>query len=203
MLEDLYRRLLKKYMPDESYISACWEELRRLYAAETRYYHNFSHLRAMWEEARPLLPEIGDPDALLLAIFYHDAVYDVTRRDNEEKSAELFERHMKMTAFPPIDFVKELILQTKTHAESPSFDVNTFTDLDLSILGSSPEKYRAYAEGIRKEYGRMDPGINRSGRRKILEYFLTLPAIYKTPYFYKKYEKPARENLSRELRELA
>jgi predicted metal-dependent HD superfamily phosphohydrolase len=198
-LELLFTELLKKYTKDIDYVNRCWRELEGLYSASDRYYHTLTHLERMWAEAEALLPELSYPDAFLLALFYHDAVYDVERRDNEEKSADLCAEHLRKTDYPEINRVRALILATKRHESGDSFDMDAFTDLDLAILGSDPETYDAYARAIRLEYGRFRPEDNERGRGEILRRFLSLPAIYKTPRFREKYEALARANLTREL----
>ena len=42
----------------------------------------------------------------------------------------------------------------------------------------------------------------RAGRRRVLGEFLARPRLYSTDYFYSRYERQARENLSRTLARL-
>src|SRR5437868_3820663 len=66
-------------------------DLARRWSEAHRVWHGPGHLRAM---VAGISAEAAadDRDALLLAALYHDAVYDPTRSDNEEASAELLRR---------------------------------------------------------------------------------------------------------------
>lgn len=69
-----------------------WEEIAGEYTTNGRFYHNLEHLDhllSLWETFHP---ELEDPDTVQFSIFYHDIVYDVTRNDNEEKSARRAEK---------------------------------------------------------------------------------------------------------------
>jgi predicted metal-dependent HD superfamily phosphohydrolase len=97
-------------------------------------------------------------------------------------------------------FINEIILATKTHVPNENPDVNFFTDADLSVLGQSFEVYIKYYENIRKEYAWYPNIIYNRGRKKVLEHFLAMERIYKTDYFFDKFEKQARSNMAEELR---
>jgi predicted metal-dependent HD superfamily phosphohydrolase len=85
---------------------------------------------------------------------------------------------------------------------SENTDTNLFTDADLSILGQPWETYLAYAQNVRKEYGQYPKIIYRSGRKKVLRHFLEMERIFKTEYFFEKYEICARKNIEQELENL-
>jgi predicted metal-dependent HD superfamily phosphohydrolase len=60
------------------------------YAQPWRAYHNVSHVERMfriWQGVAQTVAVI-DPIGMALAIWFHDAVYDPKRHDNEEQSAE-------------------------------------------------------------------------------------------------------------------
>lgn len=154
----------------------------------------------MLEMLEPFRPQVEDWDVLLLALFYHDAVYNVRRSDNEAQSAALAGAHLQSIGFSTvrIERCKAHILATKGHAAAQDSDTDLFTDADLSILGAPWEVYQQYAQNIRKEYGLFPDIVYRPGRRKVLEHFLAMPHIYKTPVFQAEREVQARENLQRE-----
>ena len=81
-------------------------------------------------------------------------------------------------------------------------DTNILLDIDLSILGENPMKYKEYCENIRKEYQIYPDFIYRKGRQKVLENILKLDSIYKTEFFKQEYESQAKENLTLELNQL-
>src|ERR1700704_4371006 len=64
-------------------------ELRRAYAALDRHYHGLPHIEALLALAEQHAGAIADRDAMDAAIWFHDAIYDTRRKDNEERSAQL------------------------------------------------------------------------------------------------------------------
>jgi predicted metal-dependent HD superfamily phosphohydrolase len=90
-------------------------------------------------------------------------------------------------------------LATKTHILAADSDTNFFTDADLSVLGSDWESYSAYFKNVRKEYAIYPDFIYNSGRKEVLKHFLGMNQIFKTDFFYAKFEAQARLNLEREL----
>ena len=69
--------------------AALKRRLTPLYAAAERHYHGLAHIEALRRLAARLRAELNDPAAVDAAIWFHDAVYDSRRADNEEKSAAL------------------------------------------------------------------------------------------------------------------
>src|SRR5262249_44984090 len=65
------------------------DELVRAYSAPDRHYHNLPHIEAMLDLMRAQERALSDPRSVEAAIWFHDAVYDPRRHDNEEKSAAL------------------------------------------------------------------------------------------------------------------
>jgi predicted metal-dependent HD superfamily phosphohydrolase len=155
----------------------------------------------MLSELIPVQTKINDWDTILAALFYHDIIYRPTSKYNEEKSAELAEARLIQLNFPPsqIEKCKQTILATKIHLESTDMDINYFTDTDLCILGQSWETYLAYAKNVRKEYSIYPDFIYYPGRKKVLTHFLNMQSIFKTVFFFDKFEQRAKENLNREL----
>src|SRR5688572_15448512 len=63
-------------------------ELMRAYSSPDRYYHNLTHIQdclSVFDQTSSL---VAHPEEVELAIWFHDAVYDTRRSDNEQKSAE-------------------------------------------------------------------------------------------------------------------
>jgi predicted metal-dependent HD superfamily phosphohydrolase len=135
------------------------------------------------------------------ALFFHDAVYDPTRADNEERSADLAEGHLKAMGESArfVAVVRDLIMDTR-HVTSPaSNDGRYVVDIDLSILGEAPDRFEAYERAIRREYQHVPEEAFRVGRAKVLRAFVDRPRIYGTDVFRDRYEAAARENLARSL----
>lgn len=201
MLKDKFISLVSKYNDDILLIERLWQEIEIHYSARGRYYHNLQHLKNMYGELLQCKNQIRDFDIVLFSMFYHDIIYKATAKDNEEKSADLAVKRMLETGCNNeiTAKCKAHILATKNHGNSNDTDTNLFTDADLSILGSTWEEYIKYSRQIRKEYSIYPDLIYKPGRRKVLEHFLEMKSIFKTPYFAEKYESQTRKNLISEL----
>ena len=73
-------------------VDAIFHDLTARYAEPQRAYHTMEHVTeclSHFDTARHLLAR---PDEVELALWFHDAVYDPRRGDNEEQSARLAER---------------------------------------------------------------------------------------------------------------
>lgn len=187
--------------------NSCFRELLNRYAEPQRHYHTLQHIHALLSLTGKYISLISRPDLLRLAIWYHDAVYNPQREDNEEQSAILARKHLTEMAFPPevIATVEQYILATKRHSFPPGTatpDGLFFLDLDLSILAAPPDQYDQYTRQIREEFSRYPGFLYRSGRKKVMKHFLDKPRIYLTPHCHEMWEKKARENLTRELQSL-
>ena len=154
------------------------------------------------------IPVMSDPDRRLLtwAIWWHDAIYDPTRGDNEDASAVLARRDLPAlgATAAEIDEVCRLILLTKGHTVAAGDRLGALmVSIDLSILGAAPADYDAYAVAIREEYGHVADAAFRAGRLGVLLGFVEAPEIFPDPDFHARCEAAARANLAREIAALA
>jgi predicted metal-dependent HD superfamily phosphohydrolase len=185
-------------------------ELARAYTASDRHYHGLAHIEAMLEMAQAHDAALSDPDAVEAAIWFHDAIYDTRRHDNEEQSAALAaERLAALASQARIGRITSMIRATAGHV-LPEFsesdaarDCALFLDMDLAILGASPEAFAEYETAVRREYAWVPQPLWVAGRMKVLESFLDRPAIYMSPQFQASHEAAARRNLAQSLARLA
>jgi predicted metal-dependent HD superfamily phosphohydrolase len=201
ILKNTFQELATKYTANPIVVLKLWDEIENSYSSSGRYYHVLSHLEHMRSELVPVQTNIKHWEVVLFSLFYHDIVYKPTSNHNEEKSAELAEARLTQIAFPfkQIERCKQIILATKTHVESTDADTNYFTDADLCILGQNWENYLVYTKNVRKEYSIYPDLIYNPGRKKVLNRFLAMKRIFKTDFFFVKFEESAKNNLAREL----
>jgi predicted metal-dependent HD superfamily phosphohydrolase len=194
----------KNLTDDEQLIDYLLRNIVTAYTSPNRHYHNLQHLDNLTRELKPLQSFIKDWNVLILAIGYHDFVYDAQRQDNEEKSAAYAVAALhNILATDKLERCTKMVLATKTHHDTLDVDTNYFTDADLSILGKPESEYVIYLQQIREEYRLFPDLIYKPARRKVLKHFLQMGRIYKSGYFYDRYELQARKNLARELDDLA
>jgi predicted metal-dependent HD superfamily phosphohydrolase len=87
----------------------CIKELQNLWSSKTRFYHNADHLISIIEniEKTPSFKELNlyEKNALLYAAFFHDAIYDPKKKDNEDKSIEYFKHSFKPNDIKTVEVV--------------------------------------------------------------------------------------------------
>lgn len=164
--------------------------LRRCYAEPQRHYHSLAHVEALQRWLAQYRALAREPALIEAAIWFHDAVYDTRRQDNEARSTAMASEELGALGWPPVaaERVATLVLATQHHrAEASDTDAWLFLDLDLSVLGQSTARYTAYADAV---------------RARVLQGFLARDRLYRTPVLHDAWEAPARFNLGAELAEL-
>ena len=143
-------------------------------------------------------------DLAAAAAWYHDAIYDPTRSDNEERSAALAREQLDTIGVGAgvRDEVMRLVLLTRGHQPALGDAAGRLLcDADLAILATAPEVYERYAGAVRVEYAHLPDEEYHAGRIAVLE-DLRRRALFHTSYARQHWETAARANLDRELRTL-
>ena len=179
-----------------------FDKLVEAYSEPHRHYHTLEHVG----EVLRVVGRLKGGPAVVLATWYHDAVYDPKAKDNEAKSAELAERELTELNLSAevVKYVSNLVRST-AHFDASGFsgaDFDILHDADLAILGAAEQRYARYAADVRKEYGWVPDAEYRTGRRKVLEAFLVRERIYRTEVMFAEGEAAARRNLTDELNRL-
>lgn len=177
--------------------------LARAYDEPHRHYHDRAHIEAMLGLSAALAPHFADPDPLDLAIYFHDAVYDPARSDNEAASAALARDRLAAIGFSDdvCRRVSDLVLATRHGNTEAALDGDAawLADIDLAILGAAPGAYAAYAAAIRREYAIFPDHLYRPGRKKVLAQMLHRPRLYATSHFHRQLDAQARINIAAEI----
>ena len=181
--------------------------LEAAYAEPHRAYHTRAHIGDCLAKLAAVDGlSAADRRRLEWAIWWHDAVYDPTRADNEDLSADLARRDLPAlgASADDVDEVVRLILLTKGHTVTAGDRLGALmVSIDLSILGVEPAAYDAYAAAVRREYAHVPDAAFRAGRRAVLERFLAEPVLFADPDFAARYDAAARANLTREIAALS
>lgn len=189
----------------ESVASEWFDKLAALYNETHRAYHTLTHIDSMLT----LMDSVGRQSvAIELATWFHDAIYDPTRSDNEDRSADLFVEFAQLVGLSDAltTRVRRFILATAKHRLEGDLaddaDAKLFLDLDLSILAASNDVYDVYARGIRTEYAHVPEAAYLSGRPQVLR-SLTSKDVFVSEIFHTdKYERAAKANVEREVASL-
>jgi predicted metal-dependent HD superfamily phosphohydrolase len=165
-------------------------DLLRRWREPHRHYHTDEHLAHLLEIIDAHAELAADADAVRLAAWFHDAVYDPRAADNEERSAEL----------ATDEEVRRLVRLTGSHDPAPG-DRNgaLLCDADLAILAAPADGYDRYTRRVRQEYHFVPDELFRAGRAAVLRQLLALPALFHLVPEREEWTARARGNLGREL----
>jgi len=185
-------------------------ELSALYRQPGRHYHGLAHVEGLLALVSHHRTVLADPEAVEAAVWFHDAIYDSRRSDNEARSAALAEEKLgSRVEAVRLSRIVAMIEATATHAlpdlgdEAAKRDAAFFLDMDLSILGAPKAAFDSYEAAVRREYAWVDDKAWRSGRAAVLKKFLARPHIFQTEAFRHRFEAEARRNIQRSIAALA
>lgn len=183
---------------------AVFTALCTAYGERHRHYHTAAHILDCLEKFALLHASVPHPDAVELAIWFHDVVYNPYRNDNEARSAQWAGQFLHDNAANTalIERTSNLILATCHDAPANDPDAMALIDIDLSILGSSEDHFSVFEQAIRREYRWVPGPLYRRRRGEILQSFLDRKRIFLTDDFHHRYEAQARVNLANTLAQL-
>ncbi len=183
-------------------IAGVGARLTAAYAERHRSYHDATHLAEVLHHVNELAAYAADADVVRLAAWFHDAVYDPGRSDNEQCSSDLARDALARLGLPDplVEEVVRLVRLTASHDPMVG-DANgaVLCDADLAVLAADPHRYAAYAQGVRREYGAVDDADFAAGRARVLRALLDRPELYSTPEAKALWSAAARRNVQAEL----
>lgn len=195
------------------------ESLLQAWEQPHRAYHHSGHLSQMLTDLDRLYThrtQDATPLALVLAAWFHDAVYEGAPGEDERRSEQLAGASLKPLVTVGLlteqeqQMVSLLVHATATHelpesADLPAgyepTDIQLFLDADMAILAADSARYRRYLRGVRSEYSHFDNEAFRTGRTTFLRSILGRERIFLSEEAFKLWEEPARANLRAELSE--
>lgn len=195
------------------------ESLLQAWEQPHRAYHHSGHLSQMLANLDRLYAhrtQGSTPLALVLAAWFHDAVYEGAPGEDERRSEQLANASLESLVTAglfdgdELQMVSLLVRATATHElpESANLpagyepaDIQFFLDADMAILAADSARYRRYLRGVRSEYSHFDDEAFRAGRTTFLRSILGRERIFLSEQALKLWEEPARANLRAELNE--
>ena len=183
------------------------ESLERGYASPLRAYHTWAHVRRCLDELDAAPESAGGAAAIEAALWFHDAIYEPRRGDNEERSGRLAREALIGVGLTSAlaSRVERLVLATAHGAPSPAQESEgaLVHDIDLAILSAPAPEFDAYDRAIRLEYAHVGDAEYRAGRGALLRSFLARARIFLTERLYAEREAGARANIDRAIARLA
>jgi len=172
-----------------------FERLVAAYGEPHRHYHTLVHIVEMLDCLDQSRHLAVDEDAVALAVWFHDAIYDstVAHGANEAASADLLSDLCPVAAAVP---AHAMILHSAHHGPSDDPDTRLFCDLDLYRLAGPLATFLRHGDDVRAEYGWVSDEAWASGRASFMGGMLKRPAIYQTDYWRDRLEADARRNIA-------
>ncbi|WHR57808.1 HD domain-containing protein [Acinetobacter haemolyticus] len=173
-----------------------FNKLIAAYNEKQRAYHTLQHLYECLVLVDSIRADLNDANAVELALWFHDAVYDPQAKDNELKSAELFEKYMAQDlSVEIVEKIKRWIIATQNHELTNELDLQFLLDIDLAILATSPARFAEYEQQIQQEYAWVDSDVYSIKRKEVLAHFYQTESLYQTEHFQQSFERKAKSNL--------
>ena len=199
-LVEAWRELISRHSHDPGALSV-GEDLVAAWSQPHRRYHSVAHLLDILVRVDQLAAYADDPDAVRLAAWYHDCIYEGLP-DDEERSARRAEEELSRLGVAPgtVDEVARLVRMTVTHNPAPGdHNGEVLSDADLAALALPRDLYRHNTAAIRAEYAHIPDEVFRKGRAQVLVTLLEGPGVFRTEPGRQWWEPAARDNLRAEL----
>ena len=214
-------RLEKAPATFQQQVAELGESLLQAWEQPHRAYHHSGHLSQMLTDLDRLYAyrtQGSTPLALVLAAWFHDAVYEGAPGEDERRSEQLANISLEplvtagLLSGDELQMVSLLVRATATHklpesADLPAgyepADIQFFLDADMAILAADSARYRRYLRGVRSEYSHFDDEAFRAGRMTFLRLILGRKRIFLSEEGLQLWEESAQANLQAELSEWA
>ena len=193
----LWRRCLQPGADDDS--ESIHRRLLEAYAEPQRYYHTLEHIEHCLQMFDACRDRLEVPDAIELAIWFHDAIYEPGQPDNELRSAVWY-RELARETQPEglVERVYGLIMATLHNGFALEHeDVNYMVDIDLSSFGLEWEDFLRDSNNLRRENSHLSDADYYRNQGFFQTRLLERPRFFLTDFFFERYENRARENLAR------
>ena len=198
---ELWRRNLVPGTPDRS--QRVFEALMASYSEPHRHYHNADHIDlclGLLDDARD---QAEHPDAVELAIWFHDVVYDGRLADNEARSGNWFAAQSEGQLRDDLRLRVCRLIMSTTHDHHPEGrDEKVLVDIDLASFGLDWPQFAEDGKNIRREQLHLNDQAFFRKQMAFQESLLQRQRFYLTDYFFGRFEQQARENLRRHLDQL-
>ena len=214
-------RLEKAPATFQQQVAELGESLLQAWEQPHRAYHHSGHLSQMLTDLDRLYAyrtQGSTPLALVLAAWFHDAVYEGAPGEDERRSEQLASASLEplvtagLLSGDELQMVSLLVRATATHELPKSVDlpagyepadIQFFLDADMAILAADSARYHRYLRGVRSEYSHFDDEAFRTGRTTFLRSILGRKRIFLSEEGLQLWEEPAQTNLQAELSEWA
>lgn len=182
--------------PDDAH--ALFDELYALYAEPGRHYHTPQHIEHCLRHMDRVRDLLHDPVSVELAVWFHDAIYELGGSDNERRSARWFlQRSRGVVDDRRRRRVARLILAT-IHPSAPADpDARFLVDIDLSSFGLPWPEFLRDSVNVRRESTACSDREWSERQTRFLDCLVRNPPFFLTDYYRAHHEQQAQDNIRR------
>lgn len=178
---------------------AVFDQLDRLYGEPHRRYHTAGHIEHCLRQLDLAADRMDEPDAVEMAVWFHDAIYDIPAKDNELRSAELFAALAGERGSEQFRTKVHVLVMATTHLDPPprTLDESFMVDIDLSSFGRPWDEFLLDSRAVRAELPHLSDAEFYPRQRRFLESLAARPRFCFTEFFRDRHEARARRNIAR------
>ena len=192
----LWQRNLLAGAKDDS--DAIHRQLVDAYNEPQRVYHTLDHIEHCLGLFDSISRKLNKADAVEIAIWFHDVIYQPGAPDNEQLSADFF---ASLSAGILSDSFQRLVydlIMATIHNGGDVSDADTqyLVDIDLSSFGLPWGEFIRDSENVRKELKHIPDSVFYPKQVAFQKALLNRPRFFLSDYFFNKFENQARQNLT-------
>ncbi len=158
---------------DKWKIKVDYNTLLSMWNESNRHWHNQNHLIdliSQINENKSNLSSQKNYEKLIITALFHDIIYDPSKTNNEEMSADFFINSCLDKNVDILD-IKQMILDTKDHKSNTTLS-EVFNSFDMNIVERDYDSLLEWEEGISGEYQIFGRDNYKKGRILFLESLL-------------------------------
>ncbi len=180
-----------------------YDYLVKRYSEPHRHYHTLEHVQRCLEKLDQAVALIKDPDAVEMALWLHDAIYNLNMKDNEQRSTEILQVYAGENADSVfLQKVCDLIMATAHHEIPEDQDACFIADIDLYSFGQSWDDFRVDEQLLRKEHICTADEHYYPEQLRFLNMLQDRPTFFLTDFFRQRYEQVAQDNIQKLIAQL-
>ncbi len=182
---------------------AVYDEVHDYYSEPGRYYHTSKHIEHCLVQFDLAAGEMENAEAVEMAIWFHDLIYEINVQDNELQSARRFVELANDSMSAEFKSrVYDLIMATAPPRVPKTIDQEFMLDIDLSSFGLPWDDFVRDSTAVRQESPQLSDAEFFPGQRAFLESLVNRDHFYFTQFFRTRIEKTACSNVKRHLKYL-
>lgn len=205
MMQRRFCELWNRTVASDNTDEACevFHRLYSYYSSDERYYHSTGHIHFCLTQFDQVKRYLDSPDAVEMAIWFHDVIYERGACDNEYQSALFFKEYVAQKLTPEFtEQVYNLILDT-THKHTPTTqDGQYLADIDLSSMALPWQEFMRDSSNVRAECNHLCDKEFYPKQLAFLESLLARQQFFYTDFFQQQHGGQAQGNLQRLIKQL-